>query len=94
MVKDLWALRLQLLKNKIDPESEGNAVFSSQPESEKETERRDERKREWKREWKVRGKDMPTLIESLGLCYLGMVLLRLPVSLGDVYRYDLWSWTG
>lgn len=27
------------------------------------------------------------MIESLGICYLGMVLLRLPISLGEIYRY-------
>lgn len=83
VIKDLWALRLQLLKDRVDPESEGNMVFSSQRESEKEA----ESKNDGKREWKVRGKEMPVLNETLGLCYLGMILLRLPVSLGDVYRY-------
>jgi RNA polymerase I-specific transcription initiation factor RRN7 len=30
---------------------------------------------------------LPKLIETLGLCYLGMVLLRLPVSLGEIYKW-------
>ena len=29
----------------------------------------------------------PALIESLGLCYLGAMLLRLPLSIGDLYSY-------
>lgn len=37
--------------------------------------------------FKVRGRDMPTLIESLGICYLAMILLRLPISVGDLQRY-------
>lgn len=36
---------------------------------------------------KVRGRNMPTLIESLGTCYLAFVLLRLPISVGDLQRY-------
>lgn len=84
MVKDLWALRLQLVKGRIDEDSEANAVFSSQPESETEAESKNG---DGGREWKVVGKDMPTLIETLGLCYLGMVLLRLPVGLGELHRY-------
>lgn len=59
-------------------------VFSSQPESGTEAESKNDKRR---REWKVKDKQMPTLIESLGLCYLGTVLLRLPVSLGEIYRY-------
>jgi RNA polymerase I-specific transcription initiation factor RRN7 len=30
---------------------------------------------------------LPKLIETLGLCYLGAVLLRLPASLGDFFRW-------
>lgn len=86
VVKDLWALRLQLVKSKIEDESEANAVFSSQTESETEVESKNN---DGEREWKVGGKDMPTLIETLGLCYLGMILLRLPVGLGELHRYFL-----
>ena len=31
--------------------------------------------------------DLPKLIESLALCYLGMVLMRLPASLGELYKW-------
>ncbi len=84
MVKDLWGLRLQLLKSKTDATSDEDTVFSSQPQSETETEDKNERVG---RKWKVRGKEMPTLIETLGLCYLGTILLRLPVSIGEMHRY-------
>jgi RNA polymerase I-specific transcription initiation factor RRN7 len=30
---------------------------------------------------------LPRLIESLGLCYLGTLLLRLPISLGEFYEW-------
>ncbi len=35
----------------------------------------------------VSDEKLPRLIDTLGLCYLGMLLLKLPVSLGDVYRW-------
>ena len=87
VIKDLWALRLQLLKSKIGAISDEDAVFSSQPQSETEAEDKHEGVG---RKWKVRGKDSPSLIETLGLCYLGTVLLRLPVSIGEMHRYVTW----
>jgi RNA polymerase I-specific transcription initiation factor RRN7 len=30
---------------------------------------------------------LPKLVETLGLCYLGILLLRLPTSLGEVYKW-------
>lgn len=30
------------------------------------------------------GKEYPRLVETLALCYLGMVLMRLPVSIGEI----------
>ena len=86
VVKDLWSLRLQLLRSKTGATSEEDTVFSSQPQSETETEDKHDGV---ERQWKVGGKDMPTLIETLGLCYLGMILLRLPISIGELHRYEV-----
>ena len=83
-MKDLWALRLQLLKGKTFAIADEDTVFSSQPQTETEIESNGE---EVGRVYKVEGKAMPILIETLGLCYLGMVLLRSPVSVGDFHRY-------
>lgn len=69
---------------KADATSDEETVYSSQPHSETETEYEGA---DAEKVWKVRGKAMPNLIETLGLCYLGIVLLRLPVSMGDVHRY-------
>ncbi|KUL88545.1 hypothetical protein ZTR_05370 [Talaromyces verruculosus] len=33
--------------------------------------------------------DSPLLKETLGLCYLACLLLRLPVSIGDIYKYAI-----
>jgi RNA polymerase I-specific transcription initiation factor RRN7 len=30
---------------------------------------------------------LPKLVETMGLCYLGMVLMRLNTSLGEVYKW-------
>lgn len=102
VIKDLWALRLQLLKGRLsDPDQDGELLFTSQPEVKKSREivkrkgassndeaddekEEDNRRRE---NVKVRGRDMPILIESLGTCYLAFILLRLPISVGDLQRY-------
>ncbi|MCJ1468248.1 Pol I core factor CF [Pseudocyphellaria aurata] len=86
VVKDLWALRLQLVTSEINEQFDADSVFSSQPESKTEAA---SRKYDERRERKVKGNNMPTLIESLGLCYIGMILLRLPVGLGELHRYLL-----
>ena len=83
-MKDLWALRLQLLKGKTVAIADEDAVFSSQPQTDTEIESNGE---EVGRVYKVEGKAMPTLIETLGLCYLGMVLLRSPIGMEDLHRY-------
>ena len=84
MVKNLWALRLQLLKDNVDATSDDEKLFSSQPQmsdSETETEKRVHKEK--------LDKALPTLIDSLGLCYLAMVLLRLSVSVGELNRWAM-----
>ncbi|KAL9103995.1 MAG: hypothetical protein Q9163_001015 [Psora crenata] len=84
LVKDLWALRLQLLKGKVVAgESDGDTIFSSQPVSDANTQT------EGGAYLKGRGKAMPTLIESLGICYLAAIMLRLPTSLGEMHRWAI-----
>lgn len=58
-------------------------MFSSQAQSEAETEDGGRKKS------KGLAKPMPTLIQTLGLLYLGMILLRLPISMGEVHRWAL-----
>ena len=87
MVKDLWALRLQLLQSKIGTTYDKDTTYSSQPQSETETESRDDGVG---RKSRNMSQDMPTLIETLGLCYMGTILLRLPVSMGEIHRYVTW----
>lgn len=82
VIKDLWALRLQLLKVKVDATPDQETIFSSQlPVGDNETED------DFRAQRHVLDKAMPSLIDSLGLCYLGMILLRLPVTVGDLHHW-------
>lgn len=85
VVRDLWALRLQSFTLRInesaddDDESE-REVFSSQAA---ETDDSDDlglkaghRYLQW-----------PRLIDSVALCYLAALLMRLPVCVSDFYQY-------
>jgi RNA polymerase I-specific transcription initiation factor RRN7 len=87
VVKDLWALRLQSLVDKFDESldaADSNAsteIFSSQASA---VETVEEKGPSTSAARKVT--DNPLLEETLGLCYLGALLLRLPVSIGDIYR--------
>ena len=64
-------------------DSDGDTMFSSQTQSQNDTESGNTRRHESK----AVAEDTPALIETLGLCYLGTILLRLPISLGDMHRY-------
>lgn len=84
VVKDLWELRIQLLKDRLEKGADAEAVFSSQQQSETEG-GKDQQKR---KKWEARGKETPSVLESLGLIYMAIVILRLPVSMGDLHRYS------
>ncbi|KAJ9209740.1 hypothetical protein DTO166G4_8649 [Paecilomyces variotii] len=85
VVKDLWALRLERLSEKIESASDAELdaqIFSSQAIAAEDDE--DGPRLRW-------GKvtDNPTLAETLGLCYLGALLLRLPVGISDLHRFAM-----
>ena len=85
VVHDLWALRLQLLKARVEELSVSETppqVFSTQSEKELSTEAEEAKQSRGS----SKGKDMPTMRDTLGLCYLATLLLRLPVSIGDIYK--------
>lgn len=81
VVRDLWALRLQTLARSVDDaddSQESSEVFSSQAETDTEVEdvvRANGKKLKW-----------PRLVDSIALCYVAALLMRLPVSVGDFYR--------
>lgn len=79
-MRDLWALRVQRLQERIEDRSESqeSTLFSSQQEEPSEDDSQ-----------KEKAKDSPKLIETLCLCYLGASLLRLPLTVGDIISYVL-----
>jgi hypothetical protein len=72
------------VKEKANATSDEDTVFSSQPVSDTDTGHDEEGDGQ---QWKVKAKKLPTLVESLALLYMGLVLLRLPVSMGDIHWY-------
>ena len=86
LVKDLWTLRLQNLAYRVDDEVDGDndtqsQMFSSQSEGETDTDGERSIRKSLKKD------STPKLRETLALCYLGMVLLRLPYTPGDISRW-------
>jgi len=102
VVRDLWELRVRGfhgLKRAVDGEGGGEdesgtggelTMYSSQESagdsaaSSRSTTRT--RVGEWKSSPGGRW-NMPKLMDTLGLCYLGCVLLRLPLRMGDIYGW-------
>ncbi|KAH0538054.1 hypothetical protein FGG08_005316 [Glutinoglossum americanum] len=87
VTRDLWALRLQNLKTKAGDTSESDTqpTFFTSTSEESGSATSYDRRRRPKHRWL--GKDIPKLLDTLGLCYLGMLLLRLPCSLGDIHKW-------
>ena len=86
VVKDLWELRIRLLQDRLKTAVDVDEVFSSQPQTDTEDGARDSMPG---KKWELRGKQMPTMLETLSICYLALVILRLPISLGDLHRYQV-----
>ncbi len=97
MVRDLWDLRTRSLQMREKKSGYGSTIetilFSSQSEAETDfdtdaTGGRSLSSRRSKRS-NVSEEKLPRLVETLGLCYLGILLLRLPTSLGEVYKWAI-----
>ncbi|KAI1987607.1 hypothetical protein LOZ54_003503 [Ophidiomyces ophidiicola] len=84
IVKDLWTLRLQRLYKRGDdsyPSGDNTSeIFSSQAEQ---TELDDEEYIYHRRKLS----DSPKAIDSVALCYIAALFLRIPISLGYVQRW-------
>ena len=91
LVRDIWALRLQTLRSRISYESETDTeapsshVFSSQSESETDTASRFSRRNRKRKSGIQEG--TPNLLESLSFCYVGILLLRIPVTVADLHMW-------
>ncbi|POR36640.1 RNA polymerase I-specific transcription initiation factor rrn7 [Tolypocladium paradoxum] len=92
VVRDLWDLRIRGSSSLATTDDEGAQgqleMFSSQslPEENKAAWKSRSRAQSWDPE---RGADwpMPTLPETLGLCYLACLLLRIPTRLGELLHW-------
>lgn len=91
LVKDLWALRLQKVQSRVAYESEteteapSSQVFSSQSESEATSASRSTRRNRKAKEKVQEGS--PRLVETLALCHIGLLFLRIPVTAADIHKW-------
>ncbi|KAK5689108.1 hypothetical protein LTR17_026511 [Elasticomyces elasticus] len=88
LVRDLWTLRLQRLRNRVSYDSETETDtqshhFSSQSDGETSaSEAKHDRKRT---RTKIDG--TPNLMDTIALCYMGALLLREPLTIADLYHW-------
>jgi RNA polymerase I-specific transcription initiation factor RRN7 len=90
IVRDLWSLRARDLIKSADERGYGSAsgtLYSSQSEGDlTDSDAKSVSSRRSRRS--IAGEErLPKLVETLVLCYLGAVLLRLPSSLGDFFEW-------
>jgi RNA polymerase I-specific transcription initiation factor RRN7 len=85
VVHDLWALRILQFEGKITSERQEFDSSQAVPTSESETDGETNSLAFENRKKKL--KDTPNVMDSLVLCYLGIVTLRLPVTPGDMYAW-------
>lgn len=83
-MKDLWTLRLHKLYERSDEnylsDDTTTQIFSSQTEQSTAVDEEEQRYH------KKKLSDSPKAVDSLALCYLGTLLLRIPVSVGYIQR--------
>jgi RNA polymerase I-specific transcription initiation factor RRN7 len=91
VVKDLWSLKLRLGHTEKEDEQAGFTATASTvgfSTSEEDTDGGSvSATSKWSRKKKGKRQKLPKLVETLGLCYLGLQLLRLPVGLGEVCKW-------
>lgn len=90
VIRDLWAVRIRNIRGVGEDERDARdgSGFSSTSEGETEGEDDGVGMEMSRRHRKIaREKGLPRLIESLALCYMAMLLLRLPVAVGDLQKW-------
>jgi RNA polymerase I-specific transcription initiation factor RRN7 len=86
VVLNLWTLRILQLENKIG----GNQGYESQSEVYSATDDSGSGSEAVTLRTRIRDKKLrrtPTLIDSVALCYLGIITLRLPITPGDLHSW-------
>lgn len=90
VVRDLWDLRIRGFGSLVPEENTQDTeleLFSSQPASDTQEKQTPWKSRSKAQSWDPeRGSDwpMPRVQETLSLCYVGCLLLRLPVRIADI----------
>ncbi|KAF2802933.1 uncharacterized protein BDZ99DRAFT_454184 [Mytilinidion resinicola] len=86
VIFDLWALKVMNLKDRVadDREESLSQMFSSG--SEEEIEDSDDNRSKYMGSGR-KARDTPKLIDTLALCYLGALTLRIPITTGDIYEW-------
>jgi RNA polymerase I-specific transcription initiation factor RRN7 len=94
VVRDLWSVRLRGIKSLGEQDAGGGGSetvgFSSQSDWEAtgtDTDDFNSTGEGRKNKRKVRLEGIPRLIDSLAICYLGTLLMRLPVTLGEFHHW-------
>ena len=90
IIRDLWAVRIRNIRSLGDDERDtrDGSGYSSTSEGETDAEDDEFRMEMNRRHQKLaRERGLPKLIESLALCYMAMLLLRLPVSVGELQKW-------
>jgi len=95
VVRDLWGLRMSELQRSRDEKSgygSGTETIGFSSISEEDATNTDGTDRKSlasgrRRRRATKSENLPTLIETLALCYLGMLLMRLSTSLGEIYNW-------
>ncbi|KAF2257832.1 hypothetical protein CC78DRAFT_572905 [Lojkania enalia] len=87
VISDLWTLRILKLNAKVAPidgyDLPSQAFSSAQSDIESGNELFGAKRRN------IKLKATPGLIDSLALCYLGIITLRLPVTPGDICKWTI-----
>lgn len=92
VVRSLWAVRVRGVKGLDDgdgAESQGGFSSTSASEGESDAEGLKNLGQRMERRLKkvARDKGIPKLLETVGIVYLALVLMREPISLGDLSRW-------
>ena len=85
VVRDLWTLRLSRLLHRIEDHGEGGESDTQGLPSGIDSQ--DESGGEIETQAKKTASGSPSLIETICLCYMGMLLMRLPVRLSQVLQW-------
>jgi RNA polymerase I-specific transcription initiation factor RRN7 len=87
VVRDLWTLRLAKQAGKLEKSSDPDSESQKSSRKAETSEESENERQNVQQESGKKASDSPVLVETISLCYLGILLMRLPISIADMYRY-------